>query len=162
MKEQVLEGVPNLTGMVEDFAESELHKCQKTGIITRAATEAEKIQIMKNAEQDRGELQATNLLKGPVWVAEFDGQIIGCLRARLMFEVQPFPVRRAEPTPEINSRVGQLLLESCHRWMRSFRNGLGVESAVTVCGDGDTRATLGRLGWKIPDLTGQTLFTRGF
>jgi hypothetical protein len=162
MKEQSIEAVPNVTAMVEDFAEHEFYKCQKTGIITRAATDDEKIQLMKNAEQDGRELSPVNLLKGPVWVAELDGQIIGCLRARLMFEVQPFPVRRGELTSETNGRLWQLLLESCHRWMRSFRNGLGVESAVTICGDNDTYALLTRLGWKVPDFTGQTLFTRGF
>jgi hypothetical protein len=152
-------GVPDVSAMVDDFAEAEFYKCRKTGIVTRHATPAEKIRLMTTARQSGGGV--ADLLKGPCWVAEIDGQIIGCLRARLIFEVQPFPVQTST-TPEINNRADALMLEACHRWMRSFRNGLGVDESFQVATTPDRQSLLKRLGWKAVNVAQSTLFGKNF
>ena len=156
-----MDGVPNVSAMVEDFAPPEYYKCQKTGIVTRVPTIEEKGRLM-NAAKQQGIEVCCDLQKGPAWVAEAEGEIIGCLRARLIFEVQPFPVQAGAVTPELNERAEQLLLEACHRWMRSFRNGLGVEETFQVATTPDRQNLLKRLGWKALNVAEATLFGKTF
>jgi hypothetical protein len=153
--------VPNVTAMVEDFAPPEYFKCQKTGIVTRVPTIEEKARLMNAAKQQGIEVHC-DLQKGPAWVAEAEGEIIGCLRARLIFEVQPFPVQGGALTPEMNERAAQLMLEACHRWMRSFRNGLGVEESFQLAVTPDRQNLLKRLGWKVFNVAEATLFGKTF
>jgi hypothetical protein len=157
----VADGVPNVTAMVEDFAPPEYYKCQKTGIVTRVPTIEEKARLMDAAKQQGMEL-CCDLQKGPAWIAELDGAIVGCLRARLTFEVQPFPVPASPQTAETVERASQLLLEAGHRWMRSFRNGLGVEESFQVATTPDRQNLLKRLGWKTLNVAEGTLFGKNF
>jgi hypothetical protein len=153
--------VPNVTGMCEDFAEPEYCKDQKTGIVTRHSTPAESIALMKAAEGRADDLP--NLLKGPCWIAELDGKIVGCLGTRLIFEVHPFPVPGAPlDDAETNERAEQLLLEMCHRWMRSFRNGLGISHVASIASTPERQHLLARLGWKLCSLGESMLFGRTF
>lgn len=134
---------------------------QKTGIITRHPTLEEIASLMK-AEMDRCG-QANNLMTMPSWIAEQDGKIIGCLSARMVFEVLPFPVQLEVGVPVIPSgRVERLLFEACHRWMRSAKNGVGAHYALSVSPDEGTSSQLSLLGWKLVDLAKSSLFWRIF
>jgi hypothetical protein len=155
------DSVPNVSAMVEDFAPREYFKCQKTGIVTRAPMIEEKARLMNAARQQGIEVNC-DLQKGPAWVAEIDGKVIGCLRARLVFEVQPFPVQSGPLTPEISDRAEYLMLEACHRWMRSFRNGIGVDESFQVAATPDRQNLLKRLGWKALNIAEATLYGKTF
>jgi hypothetical protein len=134
---------------------------QKSGIITRHPSPDETAVLMQAVRDQGGD--PIDLHTTPTWVAEKDGKIIGCLAARLAFEVLPFPVQSAEGALSIPAgRAEQLLFESCHRWMRSAKNGVGAHYSVTVANDDDTGNLLHRLGWKVVDFAKSKVFARTF
>jgi hypothetical protein len=134
---------------------------QKSGLITRHPTLEEIDQLMK-AETDRGG-RVVDLRTVPSWVVEENGVIVGCLVARPVFEVHSFPVASAEGIPTIpGGRAELLLLEACHRWLRSAKNGVGAHYAFSISPDESSDAQLARLGWKQIELGEQSVFARTF
>lgn len=142
---------------------------QKTGIITRQLTMEERHRLTK-AELDRCG-QAIDLLRVPCWVAEENGKIIGCMAARVVFEVIAHPVQSPEGVPMLpTGHAERLLLETCHRWMRSNKakagthiaNGVGSHFAIYKSPAESTSELLRRLGWKLVDFASSTIFARTF
>lgn len=109
----------------------------------RVARPDEFAQLISRMEASGGEV--IDLTAGPCWVALCDGQIVGMLAARPVFQLEPLLVFSGNKIRDSRAALG--LYRAAEAWIGNRANGSGVHWFFCITRSQAVMGWAKRLGW---------------